>query len=114
VYSAAISLQNALPEAPQRLLVIFSGGAATIGALVIDLGRYQSFLFLLGSFFIPLFGVLAADFLAGEKRRVAVRGSGLAAWLLGFAAYQWIQPTGPSWWTDLVDGLPRSGEFTGG
>jgi putative hydroxymethylpyrimidine transporter CytX len=114
VYSAAVSLQNVLPEAPQRLLVVLTGGAATVGALAIDLGRYQSFLFLLGSFFVPLFGVLAADFLAGEGRRVAVRWSGLAAWLLGFAAYQWIQPTGPAWWTDLVDVLPRSSEFTGG
>jgi NCS1 family nucleobase:cation symporter-1 len=114
IYSAAVSLQNVLTEAPQRLLILFTGGAATLGALVIDLGRYQSFLFLLGSFFVPLFGVLAADFLAGEERQVAVRWSGLAAWLLGFGAYQWIQPTGPGWWTDLVAGLPGAGEFTGG
>jgi nucleobase:cation symporter-1, NCS1 family len=114
VYSAAVSLQNVLPEAPQRLLILLTGGAATFGALVINLGRYQSFLFLLGSFFVPLFGVLAADFLAGEQRQVAIRWSGLAAWLLGFAAYQWIQPTGPAWWTDLVAGVPGAGEFTGG
>ena len=114
VYSAAVSLQNVVPEAPQRLLIVLTGAAATLGALAIDLGRYQSFLFLLGSFFVPLFGVLAADFLAGEERWVAVRWSGLAAWLAGFIMYQWIQPTGPAWWTDLVDGLPGSGEFTGG
>jgi NCS1 family nucleobase:cation symporter-1 len=114
VYSAAVSLQNLLPGAPQHLLVVLVAAVATAGALVVDLGRYQSFLFLLGSFFVPLFGVLAADFLAGEGRETAVRWSGLAAWIAGFAAYQWIQPTGPAWWIDLIGGLPGAGEFTGG
>ena len=114
VYSAAVSVQNVFPEVPQRVLIVGVGGAATLGALAIDLARYESFLFLLGSFFVPLFGVLAADFLAGEGRPVAVRWSGIGAWALGFAAYQWIQPTGPAWWTDLVGGLPGSAEFAGG
>jgi NCS1 family nucleobase:cation symporter-1 len=114
VYSAAVSLQNLFPEAPQRALILAVGGLATAGALAVDLGRYQSFLFLLGSFFVPLFGVLAADFLVPAERAVAVRWSGLAAWLAGFAAYQWIQPTGPAWWTDLTSGAPGSGTFTGG
>jgi NCS1 family nucleobase:cation symporter-1 len=114
VYSAAVSLQNLFPEAPQRALILAVGGLATAGALAVDLGRYQSFLFLLGSFFVPLFGVLAADFLVPAERAVAVRWSGLAAWLAGFAAYQWIQPTGPAWWIDLISGAPGSGAFTGG
>jgi NCS1 family nucleobase:cation symporter-1 len=114
VYSAAVSLQNLFPGAPQRLLILLVGAGATVGALAIDLGRYQSFLFLLGSFFIPLFGVLAADYLYGAAEAVSVRWSGLAAWLAGFAAYQWIQPTGPEWWTGLVDGAPGAGKFTGG
>jgi purine-cytosine permease-like protein len=95
-------------------LIALVGVAATGGALAVDLGRYQSFLFLLGSFFIPLFGVLAADFLSGAERQVAVRWSGLVAWLAGFAAYQWIQPTGPAWWTEFAGGAPGAGQFTGG
>jgi putative hydroxymethylpyrimidine transporter CytX len=114
VYSAAVSLQNLFPQAPQRLLIVAVTAVSTVGALAIDLRNYQSFLFLLGSFFVPLFGVLAADFLYGAGAAVAVRWSGLVAWLAGFAAYQWIQPTGPGWWTDLATGLPGAGEFTGG
>jgi NCS1 family nucleobase:cation symporter-1 len=114
VYSAAVSLQNLLPAAPQRFLIVLVGAAATGGALAVDLGRYQSFLFLLGSFFIPLFGVLAADFLHGAIPQVAFRWAGFVAWFAGFAAYQWIQPTGPGWWTDLIDGAPGAGHFTGG
>ncbi|HYY77183.1 MAG TPA: cytosine permease [Gaiellaceae bacterium] len=114
VYSAAVSLQNLLPQASQRLLILLVAGVATGGALGIDLARYEAFLFLLGSFFVPLFGVLAADFLVGAAQETAVRWSGIGAWLAGFALYQWIQPTGPERWVDFVAGAPGVGEFTGG
>jgi NCS1 family nucleobase:cation symporter-1 len=114
VYSAAVSVQNLVPEAPQRLLVLGIGGLAIGGALIVDLGRYQSFLFLLGSFFVPLFGVLAAEFLCGPREPVRIRWSGIAAWLAGVALYQWIQPTGPAWWVDAVGRFPGAGDFTGG
>jgi purine-cytosine permease-like protein len=83
---------------------------ATIGALVIDLVSYQSFLLLLGSVFVPLFAVLLADWLAAGRsygptdifEAPAWRPGLIVAWLAGFALYQWLFPTGPSWWTDLV------------
>src|SRR5262245_61172962 len=53
---------------PQRLLIAGSAALATLGALVIDLRNYQTFLFLLGSFFVPLFGVLLADWLLAGRR----------------------------------------------
>ncbi len=114
VYSAAVSLQNLFPGAPQRVLVLLVAGLATLGAWRVDIVAYESFLFLLGSFFVPLFGVLAADFLLGAERETAVRWSGVGAWLAGFALYQWIHPAGPAWWTGLFDGLPGVAEFTGG
>jgi nucleobase:cation symporter-1, NCS1 family len=114
VYSAAVSLQNLVPAAPQRLLILAVAGAATAGALAIDLLQYQTFLFLLGSFFVPLFGVLAADFVRGAGEAVAVRWSGIAAWLAGFAAYQWIQPTGPDRWVHAVERIPGAGGWSGG
>jgi nucleobase:cation symporter-1, NCS1 family len=114
VYSAAVSVQNLMPEAPQRLLILAVGGLAIGGALVVDLGRYQSFLFLLGSFFVPLFGVLAADFLYGPRVPVSFRWTGMTAWLTGVALYQWIQPTGPVWWVDAVERVPGAADFTGG
>ncbi len=64
VYSAAISLQNIVPQAPQKLLLVLVTATATTGALVIDLVSYQSFLLLLGSVFVPLFAVLLADWLS--------------------------------------------------
>src|SRR4051812_26165852 len=68
VYSAAVSIQNVLPRAPQALLIGAVAAVATGGALVLDLGRYLDFLYLLGSAFVPLFGVLLADWLLAGAR----------------------------------------------
>jgi len=110
VYSGAVSLQNLLPRVPQRLLVGSVAAIATVGALVVDLRNYQPFLYLLGSFFVPLFAVLLADWLLAGRhydreavfRAPEVRVEMLAAWLVGFCLYQWLSPQGPSWWTRIV------------
>ncbi len=111
VYSAAVSVQNLGPRLPQRALVVAVAAVAITGALTIDLLSYESFLILLGSFFVPLFGVLLADWLvAGRRYREpdvfgapALRGGMVAAWIAGFALYQWLHPVGPSWWVDVVE-----------
>ena len=105
IYSTAVSIQNVLPRASQRLLITLVSIAATGLALVLNLGNYQDFLYLLGSFFVPLFGVLAAG--AHYSRAQVFDGPSfrpgqLAAWLVGFGLYQWLSPVGPSWWTSLV------------
>jgi NCS1 family nucleobase:cation symporter-1 len=110
VYSGAVSLQNLLPGVPQRLLVAAVAATATVGSLVIDLRNYQTFLFLLGSFFVPLFAVLLADWLLTGRhythddvfRVPEVRTEMVVAWLGGFCLYQWLSPQGPQWWTALV------------
>ena len=116
VYSTAVSLQNLIPRASQRVLIIVAAFVSTLGALLIDLAQYQSFLYLLGSFFVPLFGVLAADWLLrrGYDRDAifaapSFRPAQLGAWLAGFVLYQWLQPTGPAWWVDLVAHLQANG-----
>jgi NCS1 family nucleobase:cation symporter-1 len=113
VYSAAVSLQNLVPRVPQKLLILIVTVTAVIGALVIDLVSYQSFLLLLGSFFVPLFAVLLADWLTAGRHYSETdvfdapewRPGLVAAWIAGFAVYQWLYPTGPSWWVDLVGRL---------
>jgi NCS1 family nucleobase:cation symporter-1 len=113
VYSAAVSLQNLVPRVPQKLLIVLVTATAILGALVIDLVSYQTFLLLLGSFFVPLFAVLLADWLTAGRHysaddvfaAPAWRPGLLAAWIAGFALYQWLYPTGPSWWVDAVGKL---------
>jgi putative hydroxymethylpyrimidine transporter CytX len=117
VYSTAVSIQNLAPRVPQRALLVAVAAVATLGALTIDLLSYESFLLMLGSFFVPLFGVLLADWLAAGRRYresdvfegPAVRWGMLAAWIAGFALYQWLHPVGPSWWTDAIGDPPDYG-----
>jgi hypothetical protein len=48
--------------------------------------------------------VLLAQWLLGRREDVAgVRLDQVAAWLAGFAVYQWLSPVGPSWWTSIVE-----------
>jgi nucleobase:cation symporter-1, NCS1 family len=109
-YSGAMSLQNLFPDAPQRLLIVLTTGVGVVGALTLELTSFQSFLFLLGSFFVPLFAVLLADWLLSGLRygaddvfgAPAWRAGMLAAWLVGFVTYQYLSPTGPTWWVDQV------------
>ena len=112
-YSGAVSLQNLVPRAPQAWLVVLTTSLGTLGALVLELTSFQSFLLLLGSCFVPLFAVLLADWLAAGRRyepddifaAAPFKVGAVLAWLAGFAAYQWLSPTGPAWWVEQVERL---------
>jgi putative hydroxymethylpyrimidine transporter CytX len=119
LYSTGVSLQNALPRLPGRPLVLVLGVLATcLAALVGDLSRYESFLFLLGALFVPLFGVLAADYFVLARRRYdttalyradgpdrGVRWPAVLVWLLGFLVYNWINPGTVEAWVSLLHGV---------
>jgi putative hydroxymethylpyrimidine transporter CytX len=96
LYSCAVSVQNVFPDVPLRGLVAVLGAVSCMVALVLDVTRYEHFLLLIGSVFVPLFGVLAADYLAGRGEYSAaelsvppdrVNWRGLAAWALGVLTY---------------------------
>jgi len=111
IYSTAVSVQNLVPRMSQRLLITIVSAAATGLALALNLGNYQDFLYLLGSFFVPLFGVLLADWLLAGAHYTAdrifeapaLRLEQCLAWLVGFGLYQWLSPSGPHWWRTLID-----------
>ena len=119
IYSTAVSAQNVLPALPQRLLIVLVSAVATLGALAVGLRSYESFLLLLGSFFVPLLGVLLADWIVAGLRygrdeifgAPAFRPGLIAAWLAGFALYHWLHepPLGPSWWVDIVEETRQPG-----
>jgi NCS1 family nucleobase:cation symporter-1 len=88
IHSAAVSTATLVPQSPRRLALVF-GVLCTAIALFAPLGRYESFLLLIGSVFAPLFGVLLAEhFLVKRGETGALNLIGLLAWLLGVAAYQ--------------------------
>jgi putative hydroxymethylpyrimidine transporter CytX len=124
IYSAAVSTQNLAPRMSQRTLVVV---VAAVGAALAawlfgqpdeGVAAYEQFLFLIGSIFVPLTAVFLADYHVLGRRRfradalfdprgpyrytAGVRVPAVAAWILGFAAFQLVFPTGPAWWTDAV------------
>ena len=111
LYSSAVSIQNVAPEAPQRWLVAALGALAFGLALVLSMERYELFLLLIGSVFVPLFGVFVADWLVRARGRygeaslfapTGVRWLALVPWLAGFVLYHWSVPTGPAGWVEGV------------
>ena len=112
MYSAAVSIQNLLPAISQRLLICAVAAVATIGALFVDIVAYETFLLLLGSVLRAAVRRPRRGFLPRTAPSVDVRWSGFGAWAAGFALYQWIHPTGPEWWTEVLAEVPGAGEVT--
>jgi NCS1 family nucleobase:cation symporter-1 len=119
IYSTAVSLQNLFPRASQRRLIVGVATLATAISLGVNLTQYQQFLLLLGAFFVPLFGVLLADWLIAGRHYTrdhifegpAWRPGMIGAWLLGFALYEWIAQTqGLGFWSRWLSHLhPTTG-----
>jgi nucleobase:cation symporter-1, NCS1 family len=112
IYSGAVSLQNIWPRASRAVLIVLIAALATGLAATLTMQLYENFLFLVGSVFVPLFGVLVASYLSGAGRTDFVpRRAALLSWLVGFLVYHWIAPTGPDWWLEVsssVFGSPLS------
>lgn len=118
IYSGAVSLQNIWPRASQRGLAIAIAAVAVGLAAWLTMDRYEAFLLLLGSVFVPLFGILAADHFLNRRGHIDIdelyrpagsywftngfRLRAIVPWIAGFLVYHWVLPTGPAWWLDGV------------
>ena len=100
VYSTAVSIQNLVPRASQRTLIVGICAVMFVGAWFLPLAEYESFLLLIGSAFVPLLGVMAADYFVLRGRRyepddllnaptgaAGVNWAFVASWLIGVALY---------------------------
>ncbi|MQB00007.1 MAG: putative hydroxymethylpyrimidine transporter CytX [Actinobacteria bacterium] len=120
IYSGAVSIQNIVPKASQRVLIAGITVISAALAALLTMTAYEVFLFLIGSVFVPLFGVLACDYFLARHRQLDLRAlydrsgpywyqsgirlTALLPWFAGFTVYHWIAPTGPDWWIDLWSG----------
>lgn len=110
IHSAAVSTATLVRARPSRLAIGY-GLICTAIAVAAPLARYEGFLLLIGSVFAPLFGVLLTDHFIVRGRTIeaddidrkggaywfvggfSVRG--LAAWIVGIAAYQAVTRLAP-------------------
>ena len=136
IYSAAVSTQNLAPRLNQRAMIVgVSVLGVAIGAWLFrqpgeGIFAYESFLFLIGSIFVPLFAVFVADYFVLGRRRpyrkqslfdprgpyrfaAGFRLEALGAWIAGFAVYHWVLPTGPAGWVQRVTDLTGGPLFGG-
>ncbi|MGH3624856.1 MAG: cytosine permease, partial [Sciscionella sp.] len=122
-YSTGVSLQNLLPRTDRRILTVAIGVLTTVLALTMDIGQYAGFLTLIGSVFVPLFGVLAADYFGRRRHRDPAaawdlsesspsRWRMLLAWLLGLAVYQLINTGDAGAWSEAWRSLAEAVHFT--
>jgi purine-cytosine permease-like protein len=118
MYSGAVCLQNIFPRASQRVLTIGIAIVSVGLAASLTMAAYEDFLFLIGSVFVPLFGILVAEYFVLRRRAIripdlyrrdgaywfkgGIRTVALIPWIGGFLLYHWIAPVGPAWWIDGV------------
>jgi nucleobase:cation symporter-1, NCS1 family len=116
VYSAAVSTLNVVPRASAAWLSAAVGSIAFLLALTFTMERYEVFLFLIGSVFVPLAAIFLADYFVVARGRYGVdrvfgaptsgvRWLALVPWLAGFVLYHWSVPTGPAGWLDAVEAV---------
>lgn len=98
VYSAAVSAQNIFSHLSQKHLIVGLTAVSTVLATVVTIQDYEVFLLLIGAVFVPLFGVVLADYYVVKRQKYTeemlygakkiVRWPAMVAWgagaLLGF------------------------------
>jgi putative hydroxymethylpyrimidine transporter CytX len=119
IYSGAVSIQNLWPRLNQKQLIVGIAATGTALAAILTMELYESFLFLIGSLFVPLFGVFLAEHFLIRRGQIdmqelykrdgayeGLRAKALIPWIAGFVVYHWISPSQLDWWLDIIDVLP--------
>ncbi len=118
VYSTAASAQNLRPLWDRRVLAITISALTTVGALLLNISDYESFLILLGSVFVPMCAVFIADFFILARGHWDVSATARTRWPMalpwaaGFVTYQFINPGYVSWWASAWTSAAHAVGFT--
>ena len=121
LYSTAVTVQNVLPRVSHRVLIVIVAAVGAALAAFLTMTAYESFLFFIGSTFVPLFGILAADHFVVRRGSLEVEGlyekdgrywfnggfraTALIPWVIGFFVFHWVNPSPLGWWMDAMSGL---------
>jgi purine-cytosine permease-like protein len=122
-----VSSQNLAPRLRQRTAIVAVAAAGVAlaawlgGRPDLAVGDYEFFLLLLGSVFVPLFGVFVADYFVLRHRGYdarqlfdrsggvpGLRARAMVPWAAGFLLYQWCVGSQLAWWNDAMRTLFHS------
>jgi NCS1 family nucleobase:cation symporter-1 len=111
VYSTALSFQNIRKKTKQSVVIIIATAISLVAAYRISMvaasdplsgGGYEYFLYLIGALFVPLLGVLLADFFLIRRGNYDIkefyggapsfRWRAFVAWIPGIVLYYWLTP----------------------
>ena len=106
IYSAAVSAQNIFPKINQKALFVVFSIFSYIIAVIIDIVQYQNFLYIIGSVFISLFGILLADYFVVRKgnfeQKKGINWTAIVIWIAGIGVYQLTSRQFPGFSASLV------------
>jgi putative hydroxymethylpyrimidine transporter CytX len=106
LYSAAVSVQNIFPHLSQKHLIIGFTALSTLLATVVTMQDYENFLLLIGAIFVPLFGVVLADYYLVKRQKYTegmmfgdnkkgIAWPAITAWALGTLLNFVMSPLSP-------------------
>ncbi|MGV8106160.1 MAG: purine-cytosine permease family protein [Nitrososphaerota archaeon] len=112
IYSAAISSQSIFHNLNQRHLIIGFSIVSTILAIFVSIEGYEQFLFLIGTLFIPLFGVLLTDYFVIKRGKyqndmmygnkiIKIGYPAIIAWAIGALLYYLLSQLSPIYLAQL-------------
>ncbi|MCI0558449.1 MAG: cytosine permease, partial [Nitrososphaera sp.] len=105
VYSAAVSSQNIFSNVSQKHLIVGFTALSTLLATMVSIIQYEVFLLLIGSIFVPLFGVVLTDYYIVKRQKYteemlygkknSIRISAIVAWASGALVSFTLSPLSP-------------------
>lgn len=89
-YSAGVSFGNLSEGKGEKAFSLAVCFVATILALFFPMERYESFLYLIGSFFVPMITLLLMEYFVFQNRDIskALRTDNLILWAVGIGLYR--------------------------
>lgn len=92
VYSAGVSIINLNSKVNEKITAVIVCIAGTVLAILVPMNQYESFLYLIGSVFAPVFAILFSDYFFLGKKTVdpqsVLNSKNLLLWCVGFAGYR--------------------------
>src|SRR5215210_3657702 len=105
IFSSAMSFKNIFNKINYRYLVIIFTVLSCILSNIIPINQYESFLFIIGALFTPLFSIVLIDYYLIKKGRVTIdvfydksvkfRISAFSSFFIGSLTYFVISPISP-------------------